>query len=197
MPEQVVWCLGDRPLGARQMVSRAPRPSSRVALEDLYRQHGHIVLRRARALLVEEEEARDVVQEVFTSLLARPGQFGGLSAITTWLYSVTTHACLTRMRSRRTRERLLRERPATMAPAATAADGESTTLLRQLLVRLPEELAVVAIHYYLDEMTQQEIAEQIGGSRRRVGDLIRQIQQLAGLLETDSSVQRTKEGKRA
>lgn len=176
------------------MVSRASSPG--VALEGLYRQHGHVVLRRARALLVEEEDARDVVQEVFMSLLARPEQFGGLSAITTWLYSVTTHACLARLRSRRTRERLLRERPAAIPPAAASADGESATLVRQLMVRLPEELAVVAVHYYLDEMTQQEIADQIGGSRRRVGDLLRQIEDVVGKMETESPRTSAKEGKR-
>ena len=165
------------------MDSRAPGPSPEVAVEHLYREHGHIVLRRARALLVEEEEARDVVQEVFMSLLARPGQFGGHSAITTWLYSVTTHACLARLRNRRTRERLLGQQPFVLP--APAADAESVTLVRQLIARLPEELAVVAIHYYLDEMTQQEIAKQIGGSRRRVGDLVKQVEALAGLAVTN------------
>ena len=178
------------------MVCRAPQPSPGVTLEELYRQHGHVVLRRARALLVEEEEARDIVQEVFLSLLARPGQFGGFSAITTWLYSVTTHACLARLRSRRTRERLLRERPAAMPPATSSVNGESVTLVRQLMVLLPEELAVVAIHYYLDEMTQQEIADQIGGSRRRVGDLLRQIQDVVGQLETDERRTGAQEGER-
>jgi len=164
------------------MESRAPgTPPQSVA--ELYRSHGHIVLRRARALLADEAEAQDVVQEVFMALLARPEQFGGHSTITTWLYSVTTHACLTRLRNHRTRERLLRERPIA-ASGVSSADGESATLLRQLIARLPEHLAVVAIHYYLDEMTHQEIADSIGGSRRRVGDLLRQIEALARPVET-------------
>jgi Sigma-70 region 2 len=58
------------------MPGRAQRPPTEVAVEHLYRQHGHVVLRRARAL-VDDEEARDVVQEVFMALLADPDQFGG------------------------------------------------------------------------------------------------------------------------
>jgi RNA polymerase sigma factor (sigma-70 family) len=85
---------------------------------------------------------------------------------------------LTRVRDRRTRERLLRERAA--GATATAAPGsERLALVRQWLARLPEPLAEVAVYSYVDGMTQQEIAEQIGGSRRRVGDLLRQLEELS------------------
>ena len=107
-----------------------------------------------------------------------PDQFGGRSAFTTWLYSVTTHACLTRLRNRRTRARLLQDR----LPAAPveAPSGERTALLRQWLERLPEPLALVAVYSHVDGMTQQEIADQIGGSRRRVGDLLKQLEETVG-----------------
>jgi RNA polymerase sigma-70 factor (ECF subfamily) len=158
------------------MEGRARRLPTRETVEGLYREHGHVVLRRARALLGDEEESRDVVQEVFMSLLDRPDQFEGRSTFTTWLYAVTTHACLSRLRNRRTRERLLRERgPVDATPAAPTA--ERFALVRQWLERLPESLALVAVYSMVDGMTQQEIADQIGGSRRRVGDLLKQIEE--------------------
>ena len=161
------------------MEGRARSLPDRESVEGLYREHGHVVLRRARALLGDEEEARDVVQEVFMSLLDRPDQFGGRSAFTTWLYSVTTHACLTRLRNRRTRTRLLLERPP-VDGAGQAPSGERTAVLRQWLERLPEHLALVAVYSHVDGMTQQEIADQIGGSRRRVGDLLKQLEEAVG-----------------
>ncbi|HXI60617.1 MAG TPA: sigma-70 family RNA polymerase sigma factor [Polyangia bacterium] len=153
--------------------TRAAPNEAEVAL--CYREHGHVVLRRARAILGDEEEARDVVQEVFMSLLDRPEQFDGRSHITTWLYAVTTNACFTRLRNRRTRQRLISEQP---APAAAAgASAETTTLVRQWLEQLPDELATVAVYAFVDEMTQQEIADQLGGSRRRISDLLRRIEE--------------------
>jgi len=44
----------------------------RAAIERLYRSHGHIVLRRARALLGSEPDAQEALHEVFASLLRTP-----------------------------------------------------------------------------------------------------------------------------
>jgi len=138
-------------------------------LAAVYASHGHLVLRRARQILNDEAEAQDVLQEVFMSLLHAPGQFAGTSSITTFLYSLSTNRCLNRLRDRKTRKRLLAAR-ATVE--ATDARGEPLAQLRQLLTRLPAELAAVVIYAHLDEMTHEEIADQLGCSRRQVGNLL-------------------------
>jgi RNA polymerase sigma-70 factor (ECF subfamily) len=141
-------------------------------LEMVYRAHGHVVLRRARQLMGDEQEALDVLQDVFTPLVRSPGQFQGRSSFTTWLYSATTHRCLNQLRNRRTRQRLLEQRP----PADTAAArAEDLAQARQVLARLPDRLAQVAVYYYFDEMTQDEIAEVLGCSRRQVGKLLDKV----------------------
>ena len=66
-------------------------------LERLYREHGHMVFRRARHILGDEEEAKDIVQDLFTQL-ARGAAFDGRSLVTTFLYAATTNLCLTRLR---------------------------------------------------------------------------------------------------
>jgi RNA polymerase sigma factor (sigma-70 family) len=159
------------------MEGRARSLPERESIEGLYRDHGHVVLRRARALLGDEDDARDVVQEVFMSLLDRPDQFGGRSSFTTFIYAVTTHACLSRLRNRRTRERLLQQRVPGPG-AANAPAAERLALVRQWLERLPETHALVAVYSIVDGMTQQEIADQIGGSRRRVGDLLAELAEM-------------------
>jgi RNA polymerase sigma-70 factor (ECF subfamily) len=80
-----------------------------VDVEALYRSYGHSVLRRARQILDSEDEATEVLQELFAGLIARPHQFDGRSAPSTFQYAATTHACLTRLRNRRNRHRLLNE----------------------------------------------------------------------------------------
>ena len=78
-----------------------------ISVEQMYRQHGHVVLRRARRLLGNEDEAREVLQELFTSLVARPDGFAGRSAVTTWLYGATTNLCLNRLRNANSRALLM------------------------------------------------------------------------------------------
>lgn len=145
----------------------APRTREEVAA--LYAAHGHLVLRRARQLLNDEAEAQDVLQEIFVSLLREPQQFSGASSITTFLYSASTNQCLNRLRDSKNRRRLLAEQRATEAIDARA---ERLAQLRQLLTRLPAELGQVVVYAHMDEMTHQEIAEQLGCSRRHVGDLL-------------------------
>lgn len=145
-------------------------------VEEIYRRHGHVVLRRARRLLGNDEDAREVLQELFTSLVARPDAFAGRSSVTTWLYGATTNVCLNRLRNHRTRERLFDERHVEKSEAA-APRAEALASARRLLSRLPEELAGVAVHYYVEEMSHEEIAEILGCSRRHVGDLLARIGQ--------------------
>jgi RNA polymerase sigma-70 factor (ECF subfamily) len=139
-------------------------------VEHLFRERGPMVLRRARQILGDTEEAREALQEIFAGFLGSGAGFAGRSSVTTWLYGVTTHHCLNRLRNRRTRERLLAERGAPQpAPPPTA---EAIATAAELLARMPDELATVVVYYYLDEMSHAEIARLVGSSRRHVGDLV-------------------------
>lgn len=128
------------------------------------------MLRRARRILGNEADAREVVQDVFEALLAHGASFRGESALTTWLYSATTNGCLNRIRNAKTRARLLDAR--NTPEVAASADAELTAIVRNLLSRVPPSLAAIATYYYADEMTQEEIACVLGCSRRHVGDLV-------------------------
>jgi RNA polymerase sigma factor (sigma-70 family) len=147
---------------------------TRTSLEQLYRSHGPAVLRRARQLLGNEAEAREVLHDVFTSLLENPEQFAGRSAPMTFLYRMTTNNALGRLRRQRTHARLLAqhhggcEEPSSPGP-------EALVELRAWVQSLPEELARVAIYYHMDELTQEELAVVLGCSRQWVGKLLQQL----------------------
>lgn len=143
------------------------------AVEALYREHGHSVLRRARRLLRNDDDAREVLQEVFAVLLDRDDVFRGESSITTWLYSATTNGCLNRMRNQKTRAKILdRHMP---REETVDAGAEAAVIVRQLLSTVSDELARVAVYYYVDEMTHDEIARVLSCSRRHVGDLVERL----------------------
>ena len=138
----------------------------------LYRSYGHSVLRRARQILGSDAEANDVLHEIFASLVARPGQFSGTSAPSTFLYAATTNACLARLRDQRNRVRLLAEH---VKPWTTEVDPRSLdtrVLVRSVLAELPEDEARAAVYHHLDGMSHAEIAEVLGCSPRHVGDLL-------------------------
>jgi RNA polymerase sigma-70 factor (ECF subfamily) len=141
-------------------------------LGELYRLHAAGALRRARQLLASEDQAREAVQQVFLGLVERPDQLAGFSSFAAWMYGAITHLCLNQLRNQRTRERLLAERVEPAALRATAGDADIRLAVQELLARLPDQLTAVAVYYFVDEMTQEEIAELLGCSRRHVGNLV-------------------------
>ena len=146
-------------------------PINRAEIEALYRRYGALVRRRARSILGDEHEAQDAMQEVFVRVIAAMNEFRGQSQPSTWLYRITTNLCLNRIRdSRRRRDRLAEaadegQAPMTPAPPPTP---EARTTLRAVLARVDDELAQVAVYYYVDDMDQAEIASVLGVSRRTI-----------------------------
>jgi len=138
-------------------------------VERLYREHAPSVLRRARTILRDEDDARDALQEIFLSLIDTE-VFDERGGTTAWFYVRTTNLCLNRIRNGKNRARLRAVRLSAVGPAP--GGGESRAVALDVLARLPAELAQVAVYYYCDEMTHEEIAVLLGCSRRHVGHLI-------------------------
>jgi RNA polymerase sigma-70 factor (ECF subfamily) len=144
------------------------------SIEQLYREHGHAVFRRARRLLRNDDDARDVVQDVFLDLVRNPERFEVRSSIATYLYAAATHASLNRLRDGKNRTRLVAVESAgrsTISPAR----GESCALACEILAGLSADEAALAVYLYCDELTHEEIADLCGYSRRHVGDLAKRL----------------------
>jgi RNA polymerase sigma-70 factor (ECF subfamily) len=71
------------------------------ALEALYRRYSSRIYRQVIALVGNEAEAEEVVQEVFLTLYEKAKTFRGDAAFSTWLYRLTLNAALTRLRQRK------------------------------------------------------------------------------------------------
>jgi RNA polymerase sigma-70 factor (ECF subfamily) len=146
-----------------------------VNLEELYRSHGHVVLRRARVLLGSEPDAQEALQELFAALLANPSALRSASSVVGYLYQATTHHCLNQLRNRRNVVRLL-ERGGKASDSA-GPSGEALADLRRLLSRMPEDVAAAVVYHRLDGMTHDEVAGLLGCSRRQVGYLLERADQ--------------------
>ncbi len=159
------------------------------AFDSVYRRYAPGAFRRARRLLGSEADAHEVVHDIFVSLLERPEQYRGESGLSTFLYGAVTHACLNRIRNRKTRLRLLRERWLGGFGAAQHQDTETPealSILRSALERMPAPLGEVAVYYYMDGLTHQDIARVLGCSRRQVGNHVSRIARWAEKQELQS-----------
>lgn len=146
------------------------------SVDELYKRYAPAAYRRARRVLGNDAEAHEVVHDVFVSLLERPEQYKGMSQLTTFMYSVVTHACLNRMRNQRNRLRLVHDNLPTLGSESDAAlTPETRAVLRSVLGRMPEELATAAVYHHLDGMTHEEIARVMECSPRHVGDVLERL----------------------
>ncbi|MHB8418537.1 MAG: RNA polymerase sigma factor [Myxococcales bacterium] len=147
------------------------------AIEGLYRKHGAMVLRRARAILGDEQRAKDVLQEVFVRAIQAGDSFRGQASPVTWLYQVTTNLCLNRIRDELRRAELDGRQEAQSGAAPASAEDRAT--VAELLRRVPEELRAIGVCYYVDGMDQEEIATLLGVSRRTVGNRLEAFREVA------------------
>lgn len=143
-------------------------------LAELYEKHAAQVYGRCRFLLRDDELARDALQETFVKALRSIEEFRGAASPTTWILRIATHHCLNERRAARASWRgqleALQEgrRHHTEPP-------EKRELVRVLLAAAPEEAQEVAMLYYVDELSQQEIADEMGRSLPTVRKRLRQF----------------------
>jgi RNA polymerase sigma factor (sigma-70 family) len=122
----------------------------------------------ARACRILGAEADDVVQEVFVRLL---GAEPRAEAVASFVYKTSNHLCIDRLRhtARRERPDWRHEAGRPFAPGESieALLGDKQ-LCRHFLQTAPKTVTETAMLYYFDEMTQAEVAEQLGISRKTV-----------------------------
>jgi RNA polymerase sigma-70 factor, ECF subfamily len=93
-----------RRTGHRAQVSPSEPSSSSTAAEPdfdrIYRDYVDLIYRFAHRLCGESEAARDIVQETFLNAYRGIKDFRGDAQLSTWLYTIASHACM-RMRRKR------------------------------------------------------------------------------------------------
>jgi RNA polymerase sigma-70 factor (ECF subfamily) len=93
------------------------------AFEVLMRRHNQRLFRAARAVLRDEVEAEDVVQDAWVRAFTHLRQFSGRSSVATWLTRIAVHEALARRR-RRGRQVPLDDHEATLPAHTRAPDDE-------------------------------------------------------------------------
>lgn len=150
-----------------------PRGFSRDEVRALYAQYAPVVYRRARVLLGRDADAWDAVQEVFEKMLTQGEAFRGEARPMTWVYRVTTNVALDLLRGRRVREPALAV--VSDEPFQGPEAAEARMLVAKWLQHLTEREVEVAALLYVDGLTQQEVADVLGLSRKTI---VREVEAL-------------------
>lgn len=135
-----------------------------------YQRYGHLVARRCRRILRDDEVAEDVLQEVFVRLWRYGDGFRAAESKVAWLYRVADRCCFDRLSSERKRREVTFDELLALPEDRDGRTGavEAGEIVLRFLERFDDRTKQVAIHHYLDEMTQEEIAAATGWSRQTV-----------------------------
>ncbi len=159
-----------------------------VDIESFYRSYGPLVLRRCRHLLRDEAKAVDAMHDVFVEILRRKNSLDA-SSPAGLLLTTATHVCLNRMRGeRRKPEDREDEMLFHIAALDSRGNAENRTLAGRILDRLfagqPESTRLIAVLHYVDRLTLEEVAGEVGmsvsGVRKRLRTLKERLPAMKG-----------------
>lgn len=135
---------------------------------------GPALVRKAERLLRSREDAVDVVHALFADLIPTWTPAVDLP----YLHRAVTNRCLNLVRDRGTRARLLAREPTAAAPVGRVRLDDEIVglgLIAALAERLDDAHLQVLVCRFVDDMTQDEIAAQLGVSRKTVGKRLDRI----------------------
>ncbi|HUJ62784.1 MAG TPA: sigma-70 family RNA polymerase sigma factor [Kofleriaceae bacterium] len=142
--------------------------------QSAYRAYGPALVRKAERILRSREDATDIVHALFVDLIPKWNRDVDLP----YLYRAVTNRCLNVVRDRGTRARLLEREPAAAAPVGRVQLEDQIVgvgLIAALADRLDHGHLEVLVARFVDDMTQDEIAAQLGLSRKTIGKRLDRI----------------------
>jgi RNA polymerase sigma-70 factor (ECF subfamily) len=123
--------------------------------ELLMRRYNERLFRVARAIVRDEAEAEDVMQQAYVNAYLHLDQFNGTAQFSTWLTRIAVHEALARVRRQGRYEPLVdeesltaersMERTTTFDPERLAASGELRSLLEASIDTLPDGMREVFV----------------------------------------------------
>jgi len=151
-----------------------PEPTPGFDAERWFQRYAGLVRRRV-CRFYEDVEADDITQEIFASLIANPPTLAPNVAPSTWLYRVATNHCLNRLRDQARRIDLLALHGRDVHQPSTNHDPDAKLFIESLWQTLPDEVAQAGVYFHVDGMSQSEIAEVMGVTRRTVYNWLRNL----------------------
>src|SRR3989441_9444274 len=152
-----------------------PQPSKKVdaqAFERIMRQHNRMLFRTARAILRDDAEAEDALQEAYVQAYHALDGFRGEAKLSTWLARIVANEALMRLRKQARRAEIVPIQPAASvqeleqiadtdmdnAPDASAERKELRRALESQIDALPDNYRAVFMLRAVEELSVEETA---------------------------------------
>jgi RNA polymerase sigma-70 factor (ECF subfamily) len=141
--------------------------------EILMRRHNERVYRAARAIVRDEAEAEDVMQQAYVNAYAHLRQFDGRASFATWLTRIAVNEAISRARRRGRHDSFDNQDPAfekvlTMPsannPERQAFSGEMKVMLEGAIDTLPDGLREVFMLREVEGLSTADTASSLGVS---------------------------------
>jgi RNA polymerase sigma-70 factor (ECF subfamily) len=157
-------------------VARRIASGDAAAFEALMRRHNPALFRTARAILRDDAEAEDALQEAYIQAYQAIGDFRGESKLSTWLARIVANEALMRLRKHARRAAIVPLQPGvsseeihgiadtdmSQAPEVAAQRSEVRRLLEDEIDSLPDDYRAVFVLRAVQEMSVEETAAVLG-----------------------------------
>ena len=123
-----------------------------------------------RRMVIDHDDADDVVQDIFVKVWKNLGNFREDSQLYTWLYRIATNECITFLNKKKQKQNVSLDDDTTAYLAESLADGnyfngdKAQMKLQQALLTLPEKQKLVFNMKYFEDMKYEEISDVLGTS---------------------------------
>ena len=136
----------------------------------LVRRYNQRMFRTARAILGDDQEAEDAVQQAYLSAFQALPTFRGDAQVSTWLIRIVVHEAIDRQRRRARVRELPEDAPAIdpRTPESETADRELGGALARAIDALPDSLRAVLVLRGIEELDTPTTAATLGLSDEAV-----------------------------
>jgi len=155
------------------MKNMSSRVDDSAEFETLMRRHNRMLFRTARAILHDDAEAEDALQDAYVKAYGSMGSFRGDAKVSTWLARIVANEALQRLRKSKRRDTIvplrtggnqeeLNEIPEgnmSKGPEQSAGRAEMRRLLEKRIDALPDAYRPVFMLRAVEELTVEETAE--------------------------------------
>lgn len=158
------------------------------AVRILVDQYQSRILRTARGFVRNDEDARDITQEVFIDIIRNIHRFRSQSGLATWIYRITVNRSLNHLRSSKKRAQTVSiDRPdepdsgfgtrdlpdqGRFNPAEQMEQSDRSRILHAALESLPAKQRTAFVLLEYDDLSYKEIAEVMQASISSVESLL-------------------------